>query len=357
MSDQALEINTDEDSIADVGVDDAAEDSAIGAIWDKHNDDDDWTNDNKVESKDGAETTKDASGRDESGRFASKDSPAAEDAAGEPAEGAAEATDTGAPAHLPYDIKSNWDTIPEAARDAIAALTSEQDRKFGELGRELASVKPIKETLSQYNEYFDGTKGNYRPEEAISYLFNVQRKMDQDPLNTIMEIAHTYGVADQLGQPTEGSHQVSQLHRTIRDLESRLQNTPAEIDQKIAQNFEMREFDKAIAEFASTADHYAEVEEKLPSFIAASWAIKGEGADKMDVLKHAYKLATDEIPEVRAKVQAAEKNKAAGHTDPKRTESAKRAASANVKSNSTGKSVTFTSEDEAMGAAYDRAMA
>ena len=370
MSEETAAIDTTDQSIQDATIDSSAEDDAIGAIWDKHQSDGGEVDSVDVSPEaEKAEST--STGRDEKGRFAAKSDDAHPDADAvedKPDANSDEETPepksehgqaSAAPAHLPYDIKSNWEGIPVAARDAITALTAEQDRKFGELGRELSTIKPIKETLDNYKEYFDGTKGNYKPEDAVNYLFSVQRKMDKDPMGTIMEIAHSYGVADRLVNPTDGTREIVQLEQTIRELQTRLdkQGDAGNIDERITRTLEERDFSKAIDEFAKTADHYAEVEEILPKYIQASWAIKGDQANRMDVLNHAYKMATNEIPEVRAKIEAAKQAKAAEKSDPKRTESAKRAASINVKSNGTGRATTYATDDEAYGAAYDRAMA
>ena len=330
--------------------------------------------------------------RDEQGRFASAEKPDGEKADPKPdTEVSADEVPAGdenadtpekqsadqassAPAHLPYDIKANWEGIPEAARTALVGLTTEQDRKFGELGREMATLKPVKEVVSEFGEYFDGTKGSYKPDEAMRYLFGLQRKMDSDPLGTIMDIANTYGVAGQLVQPTDGTREIAQLNQTIMDLKSQMtnQSNPETINTAVSQALDAREFNKALDEFAASKPFYTDVESVLvdneetgrSGFISYAWDRLGETEEPLKVLEYAYDMAVNAIPEVRVKAQAAKAQnnstanavpdaKAANAPDPKRTDAARRAASINVKSTATGKQ-NFASEEDAMGSVYDR---
>lgn len=325
--------------------------------------------------------------RDDLGRFTAQDKPETDkDTASKPKEAEAdknaedvtagdeENADTeqktaddasSAPAHLPYDIKSKWQEIPESARQAITALTTEQDRKFGELGREMANLKPVKDVVSEFNEYFDGTVASYKPEEAMRHLFGLQRQMDKDPVGTIMDIAKTYGVDGQLTQPTDGTREIAALNQTIRQLQTRLEKIGdgSNVENTVSKVLEQRDFNKALDDFSKDKPFYADVESLLvdneesgrPGFISFAWDRLGNTAEPLKVLEYAYDMAINAIPEVREKAQAAktEKDKAANAPDPKRTDAARRAASINVKSTASGKQ-GYASEEEAMGAAYDR---
>lgn len=327
-------------------------------------------------------STDEGQARDENGRFTSTDKPqeAKADAKAEQ-DGAKEGDDEAAkqaqqseeiapaPAHLPNDIKANWAEIPAQARAALLTHTQEQDRKFGELGRQMEAYKPIREIEQEFAEYFDGTKGSYKPAEAMKYLFSLQRKMDADPIGTIYEIANTYGIANQLAQPTDGTREIASLHQTIKGLQQQLakQNDPSNLEDTVSRVMENRTFTEAMNKFASEQPFYAEVEASLPAFIEMAWTRLGDTADRMTVLETAYDMAVNAIPEVRAKAQAAKvqqsseanaesgASKAAEDAAAKRKEAAARAASINVKSTTTGKT-TFASEDDALGAAFDRAM-
>lgn len=261
-----------------------------------------------------------------------------------------------APSHIPSEVKAAWEKLPADAQKALADYTSQQDKKFGELGRELQKYKPVNDVVNEFKEYFDGSKGKHDPAQAMRALFNIQRNMDSDPVGTLYKIAQTYGIHDQLFQGNaDASREISSLTQTIQELRQQVsQLTNGEyIQNQFSLLSEQQNVTKAIDEFASSAPFYAEVENALPQFIDVARSRMGDTAKPQELLKAAYDMAVNAIPEVREKVQAAEKVKAAEQPDPKRTEAARKAASINVKSKGTGKQ-SFSSDEEAMAAAYDR---
>lgn len=266
-----------------------------------------------------------------------------------------------APTELPGSVKAVWAELPEAARDAVRHMHEDMNRRLSDQGRELSNFKPVKDVVSEFSEYFDGTVAKYEPAEAMRYMFNLQRKMDADPIGTLMEVANAYGIANQLQQPTDATREIAALNQTIRQLQNRLENQadPGNLETAVSSVLTKREVEKAIADFATNAEFYSDVENDLPDFISLARRKMGDDADPMKVLESAYNMAVNANDDVRAKKAAAEaereKAKAASRTDPKRTENAKKAASINVKSNGTGKQ-QFASDDDAMGAAYDRMM-
>jgi hypothetical protein len=329
----------------------APDDDALGAIYDRlmSNNGADRGEDGKFVSPNGTEQAKEAPHQTIEG--GDEETPAEAEAP------VSEAT-VNAPAHLPQSIKGQWEKMPVEARDAIAQWTAEQDRKFGEQGRALAQYKPLQDAVSEYKEYFDGTKGRYQPAEAVRYLFNLQRQMDAKPLDTLLEIADTYGLRQHLTQPTDSVREISALRQTISELRTELARnaTPERIEDTVSSVLEKRQVSEAIERFAKEQLFYADVEKDLPDFISIARS-KMPDASPLSVLERAYHMAVNANDDVRAKKEAAEaKAKAAKSADPKRTEAAKRAASINVTSAGTGKQ-TFKSEEEAMAAAYDRLMA
>lgn len=378
MTEQAAAIDAATETAvieSDAGTSTVSEDDVYGSAYDRLMAD-------RSEGEQQASTEGQA--RDENGRFATaaekpqeakaNDAKAEQDGAKEGDAETAKQAQQGeeiapAPAHLPNDIKAAWAEIPAQARAALLTHTQEQDRKFGELGRQMEAYKPIREIEQEFAEYFNGTKGNYKPAEAMKYLFTLQRKMDSDPIGTIYEIANTYGIANQLAQPTDGTREIASLHQTIKELQGQLakQNDPSNLEATVSRVMENRTFTEAMNRFASEQPFYAEVEASLPAFIEMAWTRLGDTADRMTVLETAYDMAVNAIPEVRAKAQAAKEqqtseanagsdvSKAAKDAAAKRKDAAERAASINVKSTTTGKT-TFASEDDALGAAFDRAM-
>ena len=332
--------------------------------------------------------------RDEQGRFAPEETKKMIEAeqGGEPEEaieateedspslegeeaGAVDATDQQhpsevppAPAHLPKAIKESWAEIPEAARETISEKLTEYDKKAGELGEEIAKHKDIASVSEEFKEYFDGTKASYKPAEAMRYMFNIQRQMDRDPLGTLYQIADTYGLREQLGVPADANQETLQLRQQVASLQNQLeeQGNPEKINSVVSQAIEEKEVQKAIDKFATENEFYADVEDKLPSFIEVARDIHGDEAPVATVLQSAYEMAVQALPDVREKKEAADKkakeaekatdDKKATAPDPKRAQNARKAASINVKSNASGKPRELT-EVEALDQAYERAMA
>jgi hypothetical protein len=305
---------------------------------------------------DGKFVSRNATGQAKEGHQQASEGEALDDA-GE-AEAPASEPVSSAPAHLPQSIKGQWEKMPVEARDAIANWTAEQDRKFGDVGRQLAQFKPVQEIVSEFKEYFDGTRAKYQPAEAMRYLFNLQRQMDTRPLDTLLDIAETYGLRQHLTQPTDATRELVALRQTITELRGQLQRSsaPEDIETTVSAVLERNRVQEAIDRFAKEQPFYAEVEPDLPAFIQIARQ-KMPDASALTVLEKAYHMAINANDEVRARKDAAEaKAKAAPKPDPKRSEAAKRANSINVTSTGTGKH-GYASETEAMAAAYDRAMA
>lgn len=261
-----------------------------------------------------------------------------------------------APSHLPGEIKAAWDKMPPEAQKAFAEYTGQQDKKFSELGRELQKYKPVNDVVNEFGEYFDGTKGRHDPAQAMRALFNIQRNMDTDPVGTLYKIAQTYGIHDQLFQGNaDSSREISSLTQTIQQLRQQVSQLADGdyIQDQFSRFNEQESVNRTIEDFAKSATFYADVEDALPSFIDLARSRLGDTAKPGELLKTAYDMAVNAIPEVRAKVKATEQVDVANKPDSKRAESAKRAASINVRSNGTGKQ-SFSTEEEAMAAVYDK---
>lgn len=116
-----------------------SDDDAYGAIYDKlvtnngaERGDDGKFKSPKAESVDSSAPVDGSPGGEEG---------AEADAPDESASVAAQAPS--APSHLPDPVKQAWDKLPEEARTAFAEFTSQQDKKFAEIGRELSRYKPV----------------------------------------------------------------------------------------------------------------------------------------------------------------------------------------------------------------------
>lgn len=344
-------------------VDIPGDDDAMGAVFDRL-------------------VTQNGADRGEGGKFTSP--AAAEGAQGgeqppagtlppEGGEGAASSPVTAAPAHLPQALKAEWEKMPEVARAEVAKLTTEWDRKFGEIGKQYGAVKPIADKImgaaTQFPE-FKGFTADQIADGALQ-LAAVQARLERGPesaVSTIMEVAKAYNVLPllaqafgQQGQQGDGQ-QVAQLQQHIARLEQQIARSanPEFIREQITSTMTERETETVVRAFAAkdgVKDYWADVEAQIPRFIQV---VQGDPASQEksveEILTEAYDMAINALPDVRAKVRAAEAKATAAQPDPKKTEAAKRAASINVPSTTSGKERVMT-EDELLAAAYDRKMA
>ncbi|WP_173989481.1 hypothetical protein [Agrobacterium salinitolerans] len=201
--------------------------------------------------------------------------------------------------------------------------------------------------------------------EAVSwkdYLFNLQRQMDNDPINTLMQIADTYELRPHLQQMFGGTGEggdtgsaallakISQLENTIRSM-----GDPSRIDEritsKLSEDREVKEIDDLLGRTSKDMPLYDQIPEPdLVSFIHMAKQKLGGSASKEAVLKRAYDMAVNADPDLRAKA-AALKN-AAGD-DPAKVAAAKRANATNLRSTSSGRGRDLTEEEE-LAAVYDK---
>lgn len=354
----------------DVVIDNAApsEDDAMGAVFDRL-------------------VTQNGADRGDGGKFVSPgaaegaqqgDSPAGDVPPAGGDKGAADAqpspvTGVAAPAHLPQALKAEWDKMPEVARSEIAKLTTEWDRKFGEIGKQYGAAKPIADKIMGAATQFPEFRG-FSPEQIADgavKLAAVQAAMERGPesaVSTIIEVAKTYNVLPQLAklfqgqgqqQGNDNQQQVVQLQQQIANLQAQIARSanPETIRETVSMTMAERETETLVKSFAANEgkDYWADVEAEMPGYIRIVMG-RGDGKSPKEIISEAYDMAINANPDVRAKVRASEAKATAANPDPKRTEAAKRAASINVPSNASGKE-RMPTEDELLAAAYDRRMA
>lgn len=329
-----------------------SDDSSLAAVWDR------------LERDNGA-------ARDESGKFAST-TPVDEAAeTPDPLEGgegeAATVAETSTPAVVEVPLPSNWRgleetwaKIPADLREGIKAHEDKLHQTLSQQGQALSAYKPIGDVIQRYGDYFNGERGSYKPAEAIDYLFGLQRSMDENPMETLLQIADTYELrpklAEMLGGQGAGQSEsvllakISQLENTIRGM-----SDPSKIDQRIAEKLrEDREFsavESVISRTSKDMPLYDQIPETdLVHFINRSWQKLGSAASQEAVLKSAYDMAINADPDLRAKAAAL---KTAAVQDPAKVAAAKRANETNIRSTSTGKGRELT-DDELLAQVYDK---
>lgn len=311
--------------------------------------------------------------RDDTGRFkavvaATPASLEGEEGAGVVADASTVSAVSPAPAHLPQAIKADWDKIPQASRDAIVQHQQTMDRKFGELGKQFETVKPIADKLTDAVTRFPEFAGMTpdRIAQGAIELAAVQTRLNKDPLGTVLEIAQHYGVLAPLqqklsgAQVTDNSGQVvAGLQREIAELKGQLQQTisPDYIRQQVTAISEEAAIAAKVQSFATGKEFWADVQPHMATFFDMALN-SNPNVSELDAIEIAYDMAVNAIPSVREKARLAEAGKTATVDDlsAKRAEAAKRATSINVKPSTSGKEKPM-SEEDAMASAYDRAMA
>ncbi len=325
-----------------------ADDAELGAVWDR------------IERDNGAS-------RSDDGKFAS---PNATDAPQEPleggeGEGAEAAVEPSTPAIADVPLPSNWNgkeelwqKIPADLREPLRAMQEELHQRQSQMGRELAAYKPIGEVIQRYGDYFGGPRGNYKPNEAIDYLFSLQRQMDDDPINTLMQIADTYELRPHLaklfaGQEGEQAGSAVLLAR-IDQLENLLKQAsgqkfdPSIIDQRLEQKLTekqtLSDIETAMSRVEKDMPLITQVDQDTLIFFTDKARAKlGEAASYEAVYKLAGEMAINADPDLRAQAAAVQP---AAAQDPAKVAAAKRANSANLRSTSPDKGRVLTEEEE-----------
>lgn len=272
------------------------------------------------------------------------------------------------PAHVPLppnwqgkpDLAAAWEAIPADQRPIIAQHEQELHSRLSDMGRQVSTFKPMQEVASEFAEYFNGNLKDasgqpINPADGIRYLANIQRSMDAAPFETLMSIADTYNLREQLAKHFGGQvqavpqdsrillNEIAELKRTIAGL-----NNPANVEQVI----EKRELQTELSRFASSKPLYAQVEADLPFFITKAKTQLGYAATRTQVLERAYDLAVQADPALRAQAQTAAQAVTHGNSAQK-AEAAKRAAEVNVTSTSSGKQKQPSLDDE-LSAIWDK---
>jgi hypothetical protein len=337
-------------------------DSALEAVWNKH------------ERDNGAER--------EAGKFVSPDPDKRTAATEAPAKAAVSGGEPVGDGLTPdvnaVPLPANWQGHPgrrcrqgcmgqgpAEMRAFVAAREQELQGRLSDHGRLASSFKPLQEVLDENGKYFHPESGAkidgkvVTPAQAVKYLFNVQRDMDANPVPTIMSIIDRYGIRDKVaaafGQTVQQGE--SELRQEIAGLKQMLASVgnPASIDDRINQRLQERDQQHTAAEELTrlSADKplYSEIPETdMVESIHKARRKLGEAASKEAVFNLAYDMAVHADPDLRAKAAAV---KAAAPKDNGKVEAAKRANGVNIPSTQSGKARVLT-EDEELAAVFDR---
>lgn len=356
MSALLAETNVDQTIIPANGNEGMTDDDQLGAVFDK------------FERDNGAER--------ENGKFVSPD-PEKRAAVSSPVAAEGEEPAGGGPAPLPAAwaalrgeaitdaIKDAWSKADPALRSFVDTREGELTSRLTEQGRQISGLKPVLDVFDKHKDYFDGRHkmpdgSGLTPAAAVAFLFNAQRHLDKDPIGGLLAIADRYGVRDKLAEAfgktvPEGESELRRELAGLKELLSR-QSQPVNVDERIEAKLQEAEAERQAAEevgrLSKDKPLFSEIpQEDLLHSIDKARRRLGATASNKAVFDLAYDMAVNADPDLRAKAAAAVK--AAAPDDARKVEGAKRAASINLTSTSSGKGRDLTEEEE-LGLVYDR---
>jgi len=179
-------------------------------------------------------------------------------------------------------------------------LVLERDAQFQKGYQEKAqAISAITDAIEPFKESL--IRRGMTPQQAIGILFNAQDRLDNNPLEGILQIAQSYGVADQLKEqfaPQTDDDDLTDpgikaLQKEFQGLKSQMEQTNQGIRQQVvdAGNQQIETFKNAVDGEGNLAHPYFE---QLVSEIT-SHLEKKEGA----TLESAYKQLVWTVPEYR----------------------------------------------------------
>lgn len=322
-----------------------SDDAALGAVFDQ------FERDN-------------GSARDEAGKFTNANGAEASDGSSQEGEETGEVqanTEVSSPSADPVPLPANWNgmdadwaKIPADVQAKIAARDNALHTRMSEQGRQIAEFRPYTEVFERNKDLLsgktmpDGTAPTML--QGVDFLFSAQRRLDQNPIAGLIEIADRYGVRQHLAAALSGQIEIPADQQSPALTASDIAKIVRELQQE---DTTARTANEEVSRLAKDKPLYAEIaEDDMVHAIHKARAKLGDAASHEAVFDLAYDMAVNADPDLRKKAAAA--TKAAAAEDPKRTADARRATSVNVTSTTTGKSRQLT-EDELLGQAYDEA--
>ena len=272
------------------------------------------------------------------------------------------------PSDLPVALKEHWSALPSEAREAVESAHREMAQKVGDKARELQRIEgeyqgiiPLRDELAQVVQEFPAFS-HMTPAQAAAemrQLATYSRELDQNPVGALAFLAQEYGVGAQLAQLFNG--QVPTETETPA-LKQELAAVKRELATYANPEMQRQQFDHwsqqsrtldAVSNFAAGAEHWADLEADIPTFIPVAQRQLGEGAAPEAVLETAYKLAINTLMPDKAPLSDPAPE-AKPEPDPKKVEQALKAKSVNVSGKTTGRTSKMTLEDE-LARIHDRA--
>jgi hypothetical protein len=281
-------------------------------------------------------------GRDESGKFASKDGeqPKPADAVkpeGEqlkPDAAKTEAPKVEPPRSWPKELAEKWANVPPDVQAQIAKREAEAHQTISRLGQVAKAAEPVAKLLNERSSYLQSV--GIPPAEFMSRVFDISERMDSgDAIGALRELAAAYKIdVSQLAPNPLDPPELDTLRRENaemrRVLSSRQHHERATAEQAAAQRD--AELTRVVSDVRNGKEHWSEVETELLASIGALKSANPSLSPK-ELLEQAYDRAVWANPTTRAKLEAQRAEKAEREridAAKKAGEAAKRAASINV---------------------------
>ena len=351
MNDDAADapITPPEEDIVDLGAESPEETEELSAVWDK------------LQGGEAEAEPVEIVDRDEKGRFKAREaqdkvegSEPVDPPAPEPAERPAIYS------ALPRAVRDNWDSLPEDVRDAVAQSHDQMAKKAMEAGRLMKGLGPIQHVLREASQEFPEL-ANLTPDQVAADTMELARTRVQllrDPVNTLLAVAQQVGALDALRAAITGQGQGQGQRPPQQQMQPQPQRQPVQqqmnpdiIRGTVDQIMDQRLVLDQVQNWAASKEHYALLEPRLPEFIERVQQSAEPGASNVDILDAAYDMAVRQFGLRASQPPVAE---AMDPAAPQRTEAALKAKSVNVKSRGTRE--TPLTDEQALGAAWERAM-
>jgi len=263
------------------------------------------------------------------GKFVAKDGKAAEAAPADKTDSAvqppkAEAEPAKAPAIEPpqswtAEAKAQWAKLPPETQTYIAQREGEAHKAISSYGDRLKSYQPFDDVINQFKPDFD--RRGVQPAQAFAVLLNAQRRLDQNPVDGLVEIGVSYGIdlrpvlTGQQGSLPAADPRVGQVEQRLAQLQQKLEQTTQQQERQA-----QAEAESTLKEFAKDKPHFEDVRKLMSSFLKEGHA---------QSLQDAYDMAVHASPNVRARIQAdqrAAEEKKRQETEARAQEEAKKKA-------------------------------
>lgn len=253
-------------------------DSDLRAVWDKSH-----------------------SPRDEGGKFAAKDSPTGDKPAAplvQPGQKLATAREMPA-SWKSRQFEAHWSNLTAEAQDAILAREQEMTAGVQKLQERFKPLEPVQSVIEQHSERLRAN--GLDPATAIQRLFEAERRLATDPVNSILWLAKSYGVdPTKLALPQQS--QQTNNDPLVQSLVAELNQLKGLVQQQQSQTVQQQEAAMLaeIEAFKKDAEHFEDLREDMAKMLTSGAA---------STLQEAYELAKFSNQAVREKALAAEVEK------------------------------------------------